>query len=734
MAERDLPGGLRHRPRRPPPRRRRSRCASDPSPPSQPVNPVAYLAVDGERDALDALDRTAQRVPARPARAPAGPRLRPPRHGGRRASARRLDAAVAALADFSAEVTFDRVHVLAEQPGPHLGAHRRDGARRRTGRSWGGAACRSTSSVTGRPDVEAAALLAIDHEPARPPVRGDRQPRRRRSWRPRGDGPPEAGSSWPTSWWPPRTGGRGSVGTSWSPWRTWPGDGRAHVQGRPRPSVAPAASLLTSCGWTVIPSPDAPTAEHRRWERPLSLAGAGAAAAPAGAAVAEPALGSGDAPPRRPCRGLGRVRPLVVPHGGRAGSGHAGRGCRAARTPLARPSGPGGGRRRARLPAVHAARVRHRHRRRQRAAGRSDLGRRRRYDDVPPSRARSSTRSAPPCSTASAARSRSTSPASPSLPWPCGASRRSPGDDGARWPGWSTLLVAANPWFWLAATSLGDFVWALGLVLGGRCSPTATDALLAGVLFGLAIGCRASIGAARAGLARRRADRAHRRTADVARSTITTAVAAGGRRRVLHPALARRRPDVRLPPAPSRLRRLGPPPRAAGRSRTWPGRGRPPASSSCSGSAELSARWRAGRRRWSCASRCSPIVGSELLFFRFPFKPLHLLPVVAGVGAARRRLAGRDAAVARGARRGPARRRPGQRDHRRARRRPTTPVERQGRRCSLTGRTAPHRRPLPPRRPASWARGRTRRPAERRGHRRSAILFDCQSETWKVVP
>ena len=64
--------------------------------------------------------------------------------------------------------------------------------------------------------------------------------------------------------------------------------------------------------------------------------------------------------------------------------------------------------------------------------------------------------------------------------------------DGARWPGWATLLVAANPWFWLAATSLGDFVWALGLVLAGALQASRGRRLLAGLLFGLAVGCRSS--------------------------------------------------------------------------------------------------------------------------------------------------------------------------------------------------------------------------------------------------
>ncbi|MEO7429092.1 MAG: hypothetical protein ABIY48_06880 [Acidimicrobiales bacterium] len=65
-------------------------------------------------------------------------------------------------------------------------------------------------------------------------------------------------------------------------------------------------------------------------------------------------------------------------------------------------------------------------------------------------------------------------------------------DDDDRWPGWTTLLLAANPWFWLAATSLGDFVWALALALAGAVAARRERRVLAGVLFGLAIGCRMS--------------------------------------------------------------------------------------------------------------------------------------------------------------------------------------------------------------------------------------------------
>ncbi len=59
---------------------------------------------------------------------------------------------------------------------------------------------------------------------------------------------------------------------------------------------------------------------------------------------------------------------------------------------------------------------------------------------------------------------------------------------------WATLVVATNPWFWIAATSLGDFVWALGLVLAGAVAAHRDHRIVAGLLFGLSIGCRASSG------------------------------------------------------------------------------------------------------------------------------------------------------------------------------------------------------------------------------------------------
>jgi hypothetical protein len=60
----------------------------------------------------------------------------------------------------------------------------------------------------------------------------------------------------------------------------------------------------------------------------------------------------------------------------------------------------------------------------------------------------------------------------------------------------SLAVVVANPWFLVAATSTVDFLWALALWAGAalvlRTRPTWGGAVGAGVLAGLAVGCRSS--------------------------------------------------------------------------------------------------------------------------------------------------------------------------------------------------------------------------------------------------
>jgi len=64
--------------------------------------------------------------------------------------------------------------------------------------------------------------------------------------------------------------------------------------------------------------------------------------------------------------------------------------------------------------------------------------------------------------------------------------------EGSQVSGLAVLVLATNPWFWIAATSLGDFEWALGLLLGGAVAARRDHRVLSGVLFALAVGCRLS--------------------------------------------------------------------------------------------------------------------------------------------------------------------------------------------------------------------------------------------------
>ncbi len=65
-------------------------------------------------------------------------------------------------------------------------------------------------------------------------------------------------------------------------------------------------------------------------------------------------------------------------------------------------------------------------------------------------------------------------------------------DEGVQCPVLVTLVVVANPWFLIAATSLEDFLWALGFFLTGVVAFRGKRPWLAGVLFALAIGSRST--------------------------------------------------------------------------------------------------------------------------------------------------------------------------------------------------------------------------------------------------
>ncbi len=65
-------------------------------------------------------------------------------------------------------------------------------------------------------------------------------------------------------------------------------------------------------------------------------------------------------------------------------------------------------------------------------------------------------------------------------------------DDGARWPAWSVAVLAANPWFIIAATSLLDSVWSLAMLLTGVHACRRHRRVVGGLLFAVSIGMRGS--------------------------------------------------------------------------------------------------------------------------------------------------------------------------------------------------------------------------------------------------
>jgi hypothetical protein len=56
----------------------------------------------------------------------------------------------------------------------------------------------------------------------------------------------------------------------------------------------------------------------------------------------------------------------------------------------------------------------------------------------------------------------------------------------------AVVVVATQPWFWLAATSLGDYLFALGLLLAGVLAARHDRRVLAGLVFATAIAFRSS--------------------------------------------------------------------------------------------------------------------------------------------------------------------------------------------------------------------------------------------------
>jgi GNAT superfamily N-acetyltransferase len=233
----------------------------------QPVNPVAYLAVDGKAEAMEELSALRDSCLAGPLERRHDHDFVPHVTVAVEQVAGRLDAAVTALSDFSADVTFDRVHVLAEQPG-HIWVPIAESPLGEEPRVVGRGSLPLEVAVAGRLDVEAAALLAIDHEPAGRPF----------SVTARRDSA-VVGAAW--GW---TAGGRLEVADLVvAAVHRGQGIGRHLVAaveevGRARsctfagtaaPNTGAPAALLTGCGWSITTSPDAAPVAYRRWERPL---------------------------------------------------------------------------------------------------------------------------------------------------------------------------------------------------------------------------------------------------------------------------------------------------------------------------------------------------------------------------------------------------------------------------------------------------------------------------------
>lgn len=126
-----------------------------------PVNPVAYLSVDGDDDQIEALTHLREACLAAPLDRPQDHEFVPHVTIASTLDDERLAAVTAVLTDLVVHVAIERVHVLAEQAGRQwvpiadapLGV---DAA------TVGLGSLPLEMTVSGRPDLEAAALLAVD--------------------------------------------------------------------------------------------------------------------------------------------------------------------------------------------------------------------------------------------------------------------------------------------------------------------------------------------------------------------------------------------------------------------------------------------------------------------------------------------------------------------------------------------------------------------------------------------
>jgi len=197
-------------------------------------------------------------------------------------------------------------------------------------------------------------------------------------------------------------------------------------------------------------------------------------------------------------------------------------------------------------------------------------------------------------------------------------------DGGIAHPLPTTLVVVANPWFLIAATSIEDFVWALALMLVGVLALRSRHAWLAGVLFALAIGSRSTtvVLVAAAVLAALWEGRDARRDAAIAGGTaavlgaalfVPAYLSADRTFRFLHNDFATASPLVQLGRFAVKDLYLFGPLAAIVMLFAVPA------------VFALRSRW---RQEWLVRFAFLGLLFSQLLFLRFPWKMGHLLPTV----------------------------------------------------------------------------------------------------------
>lgn len=130
-----------------------------------PVNPVAYLRVGGEGQVLDALERLRAACLQGPLERPQDHEFVPHVTVADDLVAERLGPAPAVLADFTATITVDRVHVLAEQPG-RVWRPVADALLGERPATVGRGSLPLELVTSGRPDPLAAALLSFEEATA----------------------------------------------------------------------------------------------------------------------------------------------------------------------------------------------------------------------------------------------------------------------------------------------------------------------------------------------------------------------------------------------------------------------------------------------------------------------------------------------------------------------------------------------------------------------------------------